>query len=153
MKRALFLFAAILLANFTGNAQTADRTSANLRADLEDISKKMEAAIADGDYEGFGTFFTDDVMMKMSGSEPMSGRVAVVAAHKPLAENGMKLNINTDEVMDFGEYAYQLGNYEILTPDGQKLDYGNFATLWQKENGQWKIYRDIISTSVSNGNH
>lgn len=149
MKKVLFLLAAAFLFMYTGNAQTSDKSSAKVKAELEESSQKMEEAMASGDFEGFGSFFAEDAMMKLSGKEPLSGRAAIIAAHKPMAENGMKLIINTDEVINFGNYAYELGNYEIHTPDGQKVDYGNYATLWKKEKGDWKIYRDVISTSNS----
>ncbi len=109
----------------------------------------MQKAIASGDVEKFGSFFLEDVMFKMSGQEPLSGRAAVTAAHKPMVEGGMKLFANTEEVLDFGDYAHEIGNYEIHTPDGKKVDYGHYSTLWKKVDGEWKIYRDIISTSVA----
>ena len=153
MKKVLFLLSAVFLFMYAGNAQISDKSSAKVKTQLEENSRKMQAAIMAGNFEEFGSYFAENVMMKMSGQEPLSGRDAVVAAHKPMVENGMKLIINTDEVMNFGNYAYELGNYEIHTPDGQKVDYGNYATLWKKEKGEWKIYRDMISTSSSGPSH
>ena len=46
-----------------------------------------------------------------------------------MAEQNRNLVINTEEVLDFGDYAHEIGNYEIHTKDGQKVDRGKFSTL------------------------
>ena len=70
-----------------------------------------------------------------------------------MAEQNMNLVINTEEVLDFGDYAHEIGNYEIHTKDGQKVDRGKFSTLWKKVDGEWKIFRDVISSSPGAEQH
>ena len=144
MKR-LFVLLVIILFSF--NAQSQD--SGGAKSAIEKNSELMHDSMKKGDFEKFGSFFAEDVMFKMSGQQPLSGRAAVVQAHKPMAEQQMELIINTEEVQDFGDYAHEIGNYEIHTKDGQKVDYGHYSTLWKKIDGEWKIYRDLISTSVA----
>lgn len=138
-------FILLLILSFGVNAQN----SSELKEKIETNSAKMQEAMAAGDMEKFGNFFAEDVMFKMSGQQPLSGRAAVASAHKPMAAGGLKLMVNTEEVMDFGDYAHEIGNYEIHTPDGKKVDHGHYSTLWKKIDGEWKIYRDVISSSVA----
>lgn len=143
MKKTIW-FVALLVCSFSIKAQD----SSNAKASIEENSKMMQTAMESGDFEKFGSFFTEDVMFKMSGYEPLTGRAAVISAHKPMAEGGMKLVINTEEIIELGEFAHEIGNYEIHNPAGEKVDQGHYATLWKDVNGEWKIYRDVISTSV-----
>ncbi|GAA4319876.1 hypothetical protein GCM10023115_46590 [Pontixanthobacter gangjinensis] len=144
MKRLFVLFA-IILFSFSSYAQD----SGDAKSAIKENSEIMHEAMKNGDYEKFSSFFAEDVMFKMSGHQPISGRAAVTEAHKPMAQQEMQLVINTEEVQDFGDYAHEIGNYEIHTKDGQKVDHGHYSTLWKKIDGEWKIYRDVISTSVS----
>ncbi|PTX42416.1 uncharacterized protein (TIGR02246 family) [Christiangramia gaetbulicola] len=145
-KLMLLLFAAVLI-NFSVKAQNYSE----VRSVIERNSRIMQKAMEDGDFDKFGSFFADDVIFKMSGQEALNGRDAVTAAHKPMAEQNMKLVIHTDEVLDFGDYANELGTYEIHTKEGQKVDHGRYSTLWKNVNGDWKIYRDFVSTSAGAG--
>ena len=145
MRKFVMFFSAILLINVSVMAQQAT----DVKAQIEKNAEIMKKALNKGDMEKFGSYFTEDVMFKMSGHEPLSGREAVTASHKPMAEQQMKLVINTEEVLDFGEYAHEIGNYEIHTRDGQKVDHGHFSTLWKKVDGNWKIHRDMISSSAA----
>lgn len=144
MRKSIFILFLLVL-GFSTQAQN----SSEVREKIVANSDAMQKAMASGDFEKFGSFFSEDVIFKMTGKEPLNGRSAVTLAHKPMAEGGMKVIVNTDEVLDFGDYAYEIGNYEIHAQDGKKVDYGTYATLWKMKNGDWKIYRDVISSSVS----
>lgn len=142
--KKLYLLFVFLIFSFSTNAQDSGEAKSAIKKNSEIMHESMEK----GDYEKFGSFFAEDVMFKMSGQQPISGRAAVTEAHKPMAEQEMSLVINTEEIEDFGDFAHEIGNYEIHTKDGQKVDHGHYATLWKKIDGEWKIYRDVISSSV-----
>ncbi len=147
MKKVMLLLFAVVMMSFSAKAQN----SSEVRSVIEKNSGMMQKAMAEGDYDKLGSFFAEDVMFKMSGQETLNGREAVTAAHKPMAEQNMKLVINTDEVLDFGDYAHEIGSYEIHTKEGQKVDHGKYSTLWKNVNGDWKIYRDFVITSAGAG--
>ncbi|APG59944.1 hypothetical protein LPB144_05750 [Christiangramia salexigens] len=125
-----------------------ETASADVKSQIEKNSKQMQKHMEAGNLAEFGSYFAEDAMLKLSGFAPMSGREAITAAHKPMTEQGMKLVINTEEVMDFGDYAYEIGNYEMHNKEGMKVDHGHYSTLWKKADGEWKIYRDMVSSSA-----
>lgn len=145
MKKIITLFVIAFMTLTTVTAQD----NSSVKAEIQENSNLLKNAMNEGDYETYGSFFTDDAMFKISGHDPLSGREAITAAHKPMTEQGVQLNLNTEEVLDFGDYAYEIGNYELITKDGQKMDHGYYSTLWKKIDGKWKIYRDVISSSVA----
>ncbi len=149
MKKVIVLFCAAVSMCFTMNSQG----SSDVKSVIEKNSKSMQEAMENGDYDEFGSFFAEDVMFKMSGEEALNGREAVTAAHKPMADQNMKLVVQTNEVLDFGDYAHEIGSYEIHTADGQKVDHGQYSTLWKNIDGDWKIYRDFVITSAGAGQH
>lgn len=145
MKTILSSFIVFLLVVNTVNAQ---EDSGKVKQAIMDNCKKMEQAMDQSNYEEFGSYFTKDAMMKLTGEEPLMGRDAIVNMHKPMAEQKMKLDINTEEVYTYGDYATEIGSYKIMTADGQQVDKGYYSTLWKKSDGEWKIFRDMISSSM-----
>ncbi|AVR45870.1 hypothetical protein C7S20_11745 [Christiangramia fulva] len=143
MRKCSFLIVLFIFAAISANAQSSD-----LQEEIEETSQKVGEALDNGDFGTFAMYFDDDVTMKMPGHETLKGVDAVVAAHKPMAEQKIKLVLDTDEVIDLNGYAYESGNYKIQTADGKVVDKGSFGTLWKKENGTWKIFRDMVSTTM-----
>ncbi|MUP46246.1 nuclear transport factor 2 family protein [Gramella sp. BOM4] len=143
MKKVILLLAVLVYA-INMNAQSA-------KSSIEANAKAMQEAMENGDAEKFGSFFAEDAMFKPSGYEVIKGRQGIVSAHKPMAGSGMKLEIKTDEILDFGDYAHEMGSYKVYSPDGQVVDHGSYSTLWKKTDNGWMIYRDVVSTAVKPG--
>lgn len=143
MKKISIFLLAVLLSSLSAFPQSSD-----LQEKIESTSQKIGEAFYNGDFDTFAMYFDDDVTMKMPGHETLRGVDAVVAAHMPMAEQKMKLVLNTNQVIDFDGYAYELGDYQIKAADGKLVDKGSYGTLWKKEDGKWKIYRDLVSSSM-----
>lgn len=137
----LFLFISISL-----YAQSYENEG--VKSELEEANRSLEQAIEEKDQEAFSSIFSEDAIFKVSGYDALEGREAIVAAHRPLMEQGMRLRLETDEVIYFGDYAHMIGDYTLLTPDGQLADKGGFSTLWKKVDGKWQIYRDMTSNII-----
>lgn len=143
MKKQFVLLIAAIFLGFTGFAQKSTSAAKEI---VQKNSRMMEKAMKDGDFDTFGSYFTEDAMFKISNHDPLSGRAAITEAHKEM--KGIQLSIDTEEVLDFGDHIYEIGSYELKTPDGQKMDHGYYSTLWKKVDDEWKIYRDVISSST-----
>lgn len=145
MKKSIILFLAALLIGFTGMAQKSSKTEKTIKKHAEIMQKAMQT----GDYKTFGSYFAEDAIFKISNHDVLEGRTAITEAHKPMAEQNIKLTLDVHEVMDFGDHAYEFGKYELHTKEGEQMDHGYYSTLWKKKDGKWKIYRDVISSSVA----
>lgn len=139
-------FLLLIVAIFISFSCFAQKSTSAAKEVIQKNSEMMKKAMKNGDFETFGSFFTEDAMFKISNHNPLSGRVAITEAHKEM--KGMNLALNIEEVIDFGDYIYEIGSYEIHTPDGQKMDHGYYGTLWKNVDGKWKIHRDMISSST-----
>ncbi len=144
MKNVFSLSLLIFLISFSLIAQTDP-------AEVEDIihekTETMVQALYEGNLESFASIFAEDATMKLTGTEPFVGREAIAEAHKPMTENAMQLELNSEEFFHPGDYVTETGSYQIFTAEGQEADFGNFMTLWKKIDGDWQIFRDVISSS------
>lgn len=57
------------------------------------------------------------------------------------------LTLTSTEVFGSGDLVVELGNYEMS--DGTKtMDSGKYVVVWKKENGKYKMYRDIWNSNM-----
>lgn len=112
--------------------------------------KKMMEAVSNKDASAFASLFMEDAFMKFPGQEPLEGRNAIKKAQDQMINQGIsKLDIETKEIESFGDMAYEAGEYELFVGDGTSIDNGNYITLWKRNGNEWRIYRDLISSSRS----
>lgn len=150
MKNVIKFFTVLFLFSLNASAQGGS-TVAAAENEISENTRLMETALNDGDYQRFASFFSEDAILKLSGSEPFKGREAIAQAHKPMAENGMQIELTSEEKFPGEDFVTEMGSYKINTPDGQQVDFGSFMTLWKNDNGEWKIFRDVISSSAGAG--
>ncbi|MBZ9730332.1 nuclear transport factor 2 family protein [Salegentibacter sp. JZCK2] len=147
MKNSISLLMFILLISLSVHSQTAPANSANVEDVIHERTQMMVQKINDGDHKSFASFFAEDATMKLTGTEAFTGREAIAEAHRPMTENGMQIEIESDEIFYNEDFVTETGSYKIFTADGEQVDYGDFMTLWKNIDGNWQIYRDVISSS------
>jgi len=55
------------------------------------------------------------------------------------------------EIAGSGDMAYSIGNYELNFNDAsgkQVTDKGKYATVWEKQDGSWKVAIDIFNSDM-----
>lgn len=128
--------------------QNSDTTE-DVKMAIQKNFQKMGEAMAKGDLGLLASYFTEDALLKFSGKEPIQGRVGITKAHQEMLDRGILVKPETTEVQSFGEMAYEIGTYQLVTSKNEKIDSGYYATIWKKVDGNWKIFRDIISSTAS----
>lgn len=109
---------------------------------------KMQEAVREGDAAKLASLFLEDAFMKFPGQEPLEGRDAIEMANDQMFEEGIaKLDLETREIESFGDFAYEVGSYELFGDDDTTLDFGNYLTIWKRTGDDWKIHRDMISSA------
>jgi hypothetical protein len=77
-------------------------------------------------------------------------------AQKPALERKSKAKVDppasatitSTEAESLGDTAWDAGTYLIKSADGNVLDKGKYVTIWKRENGQWKLHRDIFNSDL-----
>lgn len=119
------------------------------RAAIEAADREFERIFGSGDAAGVAGLYTEDAKFLVPNSAPISGRQAIQATFQAFMDMGVKtVKLGTDEVEDFGDTASEVGTYALEDADGNTLDHGKFLVLWKQVDGEWKLYRDMINTSM-----
>ena len=53
------------------------------------------------------------------------------------------LKIEADEIYRIGETVVDIGEFAALAENGMVMARGNYMTIWKREDGRWKVHRDI----------
>ena len=58
------------------------------------------------------------------------------------------IKLNTEEVSGGETAVVETGSYELFADNNVSIDKGKFIVLWKKENGKWKMHRDIYNSDI-----
>jgi ketosteroid isomerase-like protein len=64
-------------------------------------------------------------------------------------DSGIKgATLETVELEGHGDTAIEVGRYTLRGEEGQTLDRGKFIVIWKQVEGEWKLHRDMFSSSM-----
>jgi uncharacterized protein (TIGR02246 family) len=127
----------------------AAQQAPDVRAAIEAASRDFMATFARGDAAGLARAYTRDALVMPANSDFLAGAPAIQALWQAVFGLGARQFIlETLEVESCGDLANEVGKYTLRGKDDQVLDRGKYLVVWKREDGQWKIHRDIWTTSL-----
>jgi len=61
---------------------------------------------------------------------------------------GIQMTFSTTDITGSPTFIIETGNYEMKDKSKTLIDRGKYVVVWENRNGEWKLYRDIGSTSM-----
>lgn len=122
---------------------------------LEAVWAKPEAAIAasnqafmeafaKGDAAGVAANYTVDAWAFPPGGPIVQGREAIQGMWQGVLDSGIgRIDLETLTVDVQGDVAIEVGQGVIRLANGEPADHVKYVVVWQRENGDWKLHRDI----------
>lgn len=140
----LLLLAVVALCSVAAIAQPS-----GTRVAIEAQNKQFIQAVEKGDAQAMADLYSAHAMVFPSNSEIVKGKEAIKALFQGLLDSGVKgFSLTTIEVEGFGNTANEVGTYIMRDASGKQIDKGKYIVIWKRENGQWKLHRDIFNSSV-----
>lgn len=116
---------------------------------LAGTSQAWIDAYNNGDAAAIAAMMTEDAMVLPPGAEPVKGRDAIEDFWAAAIAIGLKGNLDPLEASIDGDLGYKMGTYELLTPEGDRVDHGKWIEVWKNVDGEWLMHRDIYNSSVA----
>jgi ketosteroid isomerase-like protein len=146
----------LLSCNNTAKDTTTVKDSTSKEFDMGDAKKKIrenvdrfEQQIKNVDSAGMASTYTADAWVMPPNGDVVKGNDIAGFWGSAVRMMGVKeAKINTDDVAGNEDILVETGNYELLGADKKILDKGKFLAAWKKENGEWKMFRDIWNSSM-----
>lgn len=111
-------------------------------------TRRFLQLFASNDIAGIAACYTEDAQMLVANMNVIRGRRAIESVFKFTAGEGHTLQFQTHELDVLGTTAIAVGRYIRRRRDGSIFDDGKYMVVWRKVDGQWKIHRDMFSTSL-----
>ncbi|MHC1769137.1 MAG: DUF4440 domain-containing protein [Verrucomicrobiia bacterium] len=115
-------------------------------------NQRFMAEFQSGNSRAIAELYTADAQVLAPGMETLAGSASIQGFWTSVMSMGVKqVSLNTREVEDLGEAAVETGAFELRGSAGQVLDHGKYLVVWKRQDGHWKLHRDIWNTNRSPG--
>ncbi len=138
-----------LLAGLFTNQATAQTASKSIDKNILAANQAFMQAFAAG-ATAMGDLYASDAQLFPPNGGVVNGSAAITPIWKGAFEAGVKkVTLETTETEQAGDRIIETGNYTLAGADGKPMDNGKYIVVWKKENGNWKLYRDIWNTNMA----
>jgi ketosteroid isomerase-like protein len=119
-----------------------------IKSFIDSINAKFSEQIVLGDSAALASHYWPDAELLLDNSEVVKGKDILNAWGAAIRMGIKEMTFSTTDITGSPTFIIETGNYEMK--DGKKtlLDRGKYVVVWENRNGEWKLYRDIGSTSM-----
>ena len=161
MRKRILLIATLILAIFfiaCNNTATTDTTKTESDATATD-SKSVEdhirkealnfgEEVRKGDSLALASHYTSNAIVMPPNSEAVTGNDILGLWGGALRMGVKDFKLNITDITGGGDVYVETGTYEMFGANNISLDNGKYVAVWKKENGNWKMYRDIWNSNM-----
>ncbi len=123
--------------------------SSELRAAIAAANQKFMDTFARGDAAGIARLYTAGGQLLPANSDFVTGSAAIAQFWVGAIGMGIKsAHLETVELEDHGDTVVEVGKYSLGGEGGQAVDQGKYLVVWKMEGGEWKLHRDIWTSSM-----
>ncbi len=116
---------------------------------IAQANQQFMAAFNQGRASGVAGCYTEAAQIFPANAGPIGGRENIQGFWQAVMNMGIKTaRLETVELDVVGETVIEVGKYTLLGDQEQVLDAGKYLVVWKTEQGQWKLHRDIWTTSL-----
>ena len=157
MKKILFttMIAAGLFACQTNNytlKPAFDLTKA--KAEIEAANNEIAGHFKNSDSTAMSLSYAKGGVLFQNNYEPVKGTDKLTSFWGEHFRSGINsIKLTTLEVWGDENYVSEEGRFEVGSKDGKVLDHGSYIVIWKKEDGKWKLYRDLSNSELPLATH
>ncbi len=128
------------------NKPTFDLTVA--KKEIEEANRNFMDLVAKGDSVGLANSYTADAKFMNAGAPAFVGRENIQRAMSGIIKSGItKLDLRVKEVFGTEELIAEEGELTLYVKNDAVADE-KYIVLWKKEDGKWKLFRDIFNSNL-----
>lgn len=114
---------------------------------VKGVTEEFAADLAKGDLKAISRLYTDDAKLLPPNADPIFGRGAILAYFEKTLRPDLVGGATFDDYEIYGgeASAVSLSQIRMLDPRGQVIERGKQTIVLLKQDGKWKIHRDMWS--------
>ena len=116
---------------------------------IAQANQQFMSAFSQGSASKVAGLYTAGAQLLPANVGPIVGLENIQGFWQAVMDMGIKAaRLETVELDVLGETVVEVGKYTLLGGKEQVLDAGKYLVVWKTEQGQWKLHRDIWTTSL-----
>lgn len=115
---------------------------------LDSMNSKFSQQVSAGDSVALASLYWPDAELLLDNSDVVKGKDIVHAWGAAIRMGLKEMTFSTTGITGSPAFIIETGNYEMKDGKRSILDQGKYVVVWEKRNGEWKLYRDIGCTSL-----
>ncbi len=121
----------------------------DIRANIDALIQHIEHAFATGKATDIADCYSDAGMLLPPGLDFIKGKEEIRAFWQEAIDIGIKqLKLDVITIEQHGDTAIEMSRYTMLGESDHVIDRGKGIVIWKHEQGTWKLFRDIWTTSL-----
>jgi ketosteroid isomerase-like protein len=152
------IVATIFISSFTSCNERAKESTETIveptfnlstaKEEIEAANKKFLTFFAARDSVGLANLYTQDAKFMNSGAPAITGRTNIQSALSGIMKSGItSANLITIEVWGTEDFITEEGELSLFV-DEAEVYQGKYMVLWKKDDGKWKLFRDIFNSNL-----
>ena len=118
-------------------------------SEISAVNDRFMKAVRTDDEEKFVGLYTDEAVLLLPGREPLTGLSGVRTFFASFKARGVReVQLTSLEIEDLGDTAWERGSVELTGSDGAVVGKGKYIVIWKRDDGSWKLHRDIMNASA-----
>ena len=118
------------------------------KKEIEEANRNFMDLVAKGDSVGLANSYTTDAKFMSAGAPAVVGRANIQKAMSEIIKSGItKVDLRLKEVFGTEDLIAEEGDLTLYVKD-QAVAEEKYIVLWKKEDGKWKLFRDIFNSNL-----
>ncbi|MEX2603125.1 MAG: DUF4440 domain-containing protein [Gracilimonas sp.] len=123
-------------------------TDQNIKNTINKCNELFESTYKRGDSAGMAELYTDEGAIFPPNADAVHGKKAIKEFWQAIMDMGIKeIKLHTGEVEQHGDITNEVSTGTMLGENGEVLDEAKYIVIWKRENGSWKLHRDIFNSN------
>jgi ketosteroid isomerase-like protein len=118
------------------------------KAEIEEANKNFMTLVAAGDSVGLANSYTIDAKFMSAGAPSVVGRANIQTAMSNIVQSGITgVDLRLENVYGKEDLIAEEGELTLFVGD-DAVAVEKYIVLWKKEDGRWKLFRDIFNSNL-----
>jgi len=123
----------------------------NAKKEIEAANKEISDLLLKGDTVGVANIYSQNGKLMVNNMPSIEEKEKIASFFSGLTKMGAGISLTTLEVWGDENYITEEGLLEIKLKDGKIADKGKYIVVWKKEDGKWKLHRDLSNSDLPLG--
>ncbi len=111
---------------------------------IDSINTKFSEQTKLGDSIALASHYSSDAAILLPNSEPIRGKEILSAWGSMLRAGSVDITFQTIDLAVSNDFLIETG-YITTKGSENSINKSKYLVVWKKQNGEWKLYRDMVN--------